>query len=313
MTGTPQPVIRGDWLAHALLRRLIEAPRRPAQAQLPDQAAQPVAAIDAAASQAQPMPPSVAALARLYERDVSSDIAAAELGLDSREFAARLITLPREYDTAARRVIQGLLPRDELIGLQAAVSEAWEAASMTAPAANGSFTGGAPPLRLSLWTEKDIYPPGALVAVSARTSSDCYLTLISVNPAGKATVVFPNDLEQVNLLKAGAEITVPGANAGYQFRVGERGPETIVGICTVTRKIAAGIRLDYERQRFKSLGNWRAFLNGSLADIDAVQRTIVQALSPRRRRQVQRMRVEEKLEALRPEHHARTAIKLEVR
>src|SRR5262249_1929718 len=149
--------------------------------------------------------------------------------------------------------MRGPLPRDEVVALQAAAMDVWEA---TAEAASN---GTAAPLRLALWTDKPAYVPGEPVTVTAPASSDCYLTLISVDPDGKATVLFPNELEQSNLLKAGAEVSVPGANAGYQFRFGQQGRETVVGLCTVTRKIGPGIKPDYERQRFSSLGSWRAF------------------------------------------------------
>jgi hypothetical protein len=162
-----------------------------------------------------------------------------------------------------------------------------------------------PRLDLFIRSDKDAYASGELVTFFVRANAECHLTLISVDTRGIATVLFPNEIDQNNLLLAGQELRVPGERATYQFRAQEKGRETLVGICTVGAKIAEGIRQDYERQRFTTLGNWRLFLKRVLAG---------ESPEPRRggRRKVRRKTEARPAERLRPEHHARTAITYEV-
>ena len=161
-------------------------------------------------------------------------------------------------------------------------------------------------LNLKLRADREAYAPGDVVTFYARANTDCYLTLIGVDNAGMATVLFPNEFEQNNVLDGGQERRVPGERAPYQFRAKEKGRETLVGVCTVAVKIADGIRQDYERQWFTTLGDWRTFLNRALAGRSAEPRG-----GGRRK---SRARAAAKAAApLRPEHHARTAITYEVR
>jgi hypothetical protein len=161
-------------------------------------------------------------------------------------------------------------------------------------------------LNLKLRADKEAYVSGEVITFYARASADCYLTLIGVDNAGMATVLFPNEFEQKNLLSAGQELRVPGERAPYRFRANEKGRETLVGVCTVGVKIADGIRQDYERQWFTTLGDWRTFLRRALAGRPA------EARGGRRRKG--RGAAEAKPAApLPPEHHARTAIPYEVR
>jgi hypothetical protein len=160
-------------------------------------------------------------------------------------------------------------------------------------------------LELTLRADKEAYASGDVVTFYARANADCHLTLIGVDNAGMATVLFPNEFEQNNLLAAGQELRVPGERAPYRFRAKEEGRETLVGVCTVGVKIADGIRQDYERQWFTTLGDWRAFLKRALEGRSA---------EPRSGRRTSRTRAQAKAAAaLRPEHHARTAITYEVR
>jgi hypothetical protein len=135
---------------------------------------------------------------------------------------------------------------------------------------------------------------------------------VSIDDAGRATVLLPNDLERDNLLRGGSERRVPGENAAYRLRAGKGDRETIAGICTAPHQIAEGIRPDYERQRFTSLGSWRAFLANVLAGRSVSQ----QGESPpplRRSRRARRAKAEEKPPPPLPQQHARTAITFEVR
>ena len=207
----------------------------------------------------------VTALARRYERDVDLDRLAAEAGLEPEQLKARLASLSGDARVLGARLLQGLLPRAAAERLLAALAD--KAGNL--PPAAGSDAAGTKPrvpatvagLGVSLWTDRPAYRVGDLISFNVQVSEDCYLTLVNVDASGKATVLFPNDFEQENLVPAGATVRIPGDSSPYQLRLKEKGQETAVAMCLAGQKLPAGIELDYERQRFPSLGLWRNFLS----------------------------------------------------
>jgi hypothetical protein len=221
----------------------------------------------------------VSALARQYDMDVGVERAAAEFGLDMATFVERL----KSYDGAeeiqilAMRLRQGPIARSEAERLYAALrssrlvtataSAASAARAAVSPVArtDGGVDGGAA-LKISFWSEQTGYRTGELLALYAVPSGDCHLTVIGIDPNGKATVLFPNDLQQDNLVRGGRIHRVPSADAGYQLRLKEKGLETLIAICDSRQKAPDGVEHDFERQRFTVLGNWRNFLRTSLEE-----------------------------------------------
>jgi mono/diheme cytochrome c family protein len=289
---TPSPVLRGDWLAHVILTtpEFLGAS--------PDMSATGTERNQRAAS--------LMALARHWERDVSIDQAAVELGLSRKRLASGLAALGSSAEPAVRRLEQGALPRGEFIALVQLLRGGPEAP-------DGSAAGStAPALALSLWTDKDAYEHGETVEIHARASADCHLTLIGVEDNGMATVLFPNDLERDNLLPGRTDRRVPGESAPYRLRASGPKHETIVGLCTMPHPLPEGIKPDYDRQRFTSLGDWPTFL----ADVFTGKALLREAEQPPRRRRLRwarRASPAPKPEPLRPEQHARTAIRFDVR
>ena len=288
LTGSAAPSVRGDWLAHAVLRR---AP--PATWQL--------VAGDVTR---------FAGFARAWERDLDLDAVSGDLGMGRTDLSALLGGAQYALDPRARQLLQGPLPRVEFVKLKAQIAGASDM-----PA--GQTGDGTPtqPLSLALWSDNTIYDRGALLTLRAHATADCHLTLIGIDGSGRATVLFPNEIEPNNLLRAGAVLSAPGATAAYQFRLNDPGTETVVGICTIGAKIADNIHQDFERQRFTLLGDWRTFVaqawKPQAAPAPRVER-------PRRRgrgRAVRRSRpvIPAKIERLTPENHARTAITFDVR
>jgi hypothetical protein len=115
-------------------------------------------------------------------------------------------------------------------------------------------------LEIALWTEAPTYRAGDTAVFNIATSRDCHLTLVNVDRSGRAIVLFPNELEPDNLIKAGRVTKVPSFDSPYRFRFRERGRELAVAICSLNRKAPAGIVHDYDRQRFTTLGDWQLFL-----------------------------------------------------
>jgi hypothetical protein len=238
-TGSARAVVRADWLAHAYLRR---AP----QGQFP------FAATGPELNEGREL----AALARSYERPVDLERAAAELLLSPTELAAQLEAVTGELQPPGMRLRLGLLPRSQLERLLAGL----RSGGVPDRADKQDQASDPPGLELSLWTDKARYKPDEIAVFHAEASADCHLTLINVDPAGKATVLFPNELEPDNLLRAGTSVSVPGPAANYRFRFREVGEETIVGICSASPQPPHGIAHDFTLQRFTILGDWRAFL-----------------------------------------------------
>ncbi len=201
----------------------------------------------------------VSALAREYTRDVGLFRLAAEAGMAVPEIRKRLALLPPELIYSGRRILAASAPRAEadriLIRLAPDVG-ATNAAVVVAPAPEPRDD-----LELLLWSKSEIYDAGQLATFHARSNQNCYLTLISLDRGGQATVLFPNEFEQNNLLVANKDMMLPADGAAYQFRLREKGTETLVGICQTVNKAPEGIQHDFERQRFTMLGDWRAHLN----------------------------------------------------
>jgi hypothetical protein len=138
-----------------------------------------------------------------------------------------------------------------------------------------------------LWPDKPSYRPRDLVTFNVAVGAACHLTLIDVDHDGKATVLFPNELEQDNLIAPSVTVRIPGNDAGYQFRFDRSGEEQIVAICQRTSRRPAGIAYDYERQRFAILGDWRTFLR-TIPDREKQIRAREEAEAARRKRRGRR-------------------------
>ena len=219
----------------------------------------------------------VTALAKEHTRPVSLVRAAAELGASPDELRAGVEDMTGEARILAQRLNQGALPRAEAMRLYAFVRP--PKGVPTAP-----FAVGPTAPDLALVADKPAYKVGDLATFIVRSSSDCFLTLISVNTTGKATVVFPNDFEQDNFLAAGKVLTLPGDKSPYQLRFAQTGLERIVAICMAQSRMAEAIQQNYEHQRFTALGDWRNFVRGILEAEESDAPRPAEKADPRRGR-----------------------------
>ncbi|WP_171946432.1 DUF4384 domain-containing protein [Hyphomicrobium sp. CS1GBMeth3] len=194
-------------------------------------------------------------LARNWTRDVTLRRAAAERGVTQEALRTTLAAVGGEFLLPARRLMHGAIIRS-----------AWD---RLAPALDGEAPPGSSErggdvsdaeIDVVLWTDKPAYRPRDLVTIHASVSKACHLTLIDVDREGKAVVLFPNELEPDNLVAPSVTVSVPGREAGYQFRFDRSGEEQIVAVCQRKSRRPAGIAYDYERERFAILGDWRTFL-----------------------------------------------------
>lgn len=194
-------------------------------------------------------------LARAWTRDVDLRRAAAERAVLPDALAQMLMGVGGEFLVPARRLIRGTLTRTAWDSL----SRALDGEAPPGSAELGSAVADTE-IDVALWTNKTAYRPRDLVRIHAAVSKPCYLTLIDVDDDGKAIVLFPNELEPDNLVLPSGLLIVPGRSAGYQLRFDKSGTERIVAICQRKSRRPAGIAYDFERQRFATLGDWRAFL-----------------------------------------------------
>lgn len=203
----------------------------------------------------------ITALIKRYRRPVGIEAAVTETGLLRDAFVLQLADAIGDAAPLARRLQQGVLPRSDLNRLYALLKGS---DAPRATASGGFLRDVETEIGLSMWMTPPRPIAGDLVTITAQADADCYLTVISVDAKAKATVLYPNDFEPDNLVRAGKPVSVPAADAPYQLRFKAYGPETVLARCSTSSKAPMGIEHDFERQRFTALGNWDVFIQDTL-------------------------------------------------
>jgi hypothetical protein len=94
---------------------------------------------------------------------------------------------------------------------------------------NASFT-----INLSVDRKNKTFKVGDTMTVSFTTTKDCHLTLFNVDTTGKVQIIFPNQFQQDNFVKAGATYRIPQEGATFVFKAqGPAGSELIKAVATV--------------------------------------------------------------------------------
>jgi len=223
-------------------------------------------------------------LAARYARDLDLAAAAAELLIPAARLQASLAELSRSTTptaTLATRLMLGRLTREEFERLRPALPDhssghqeaaGSRAAPISPSSASSSVPSGAtasalpPPApgTLLLWPDRTSYNRDDRIVLSVSAGRPCYLTLVNIDQAGHATVLFPNEFSRDNLLKAHEVKRLPAPDALYYFRLQQPGTERFVAICEDGEPVPAGIRPDFTRMNFTELGDWEAFLDASV-------------------------------------------------
>jgi preprotein translocase subunit SecG len=95
------------------------------------------------------------------------------------------------------------------------------------PSPDSAFT-------IDLKADHDSYDIGDWVFFSFKSTKDCYLTLLHVAPSGRVTIIFPNQHQKDNKVKAGQVYRVPSENARFKFEAtGPPGVYAIKAIATL--------------------------------------------------------------------------------
>jgi hypothetical protein len=218
----------------------------------------------------------VNSLSKRYEEDLSLRRAAAEFGYPPEKLKENLVQAGDEGLQLYRRLEQGDVPRDSFEGefhrlVEHSTDEQLiDVTGLDASAAGQKPLHYSPPpalatgrLQLALYSDKSRYSADDHVALTVQSTKDCFLTLIDINQKGSATVLFPNDFQKDNLIRAGAPTAFPGADAGFAFQVApsDKGPERVLAVCDSKQQNPLSIVHDYASNKFTEIPN---FVNRTL-------------------------------------------------
>ena len=216
-------------------------------------------------------------LAHRYERDLDLKSAAAELLLPASDISMRLSQLSRSpgpLSGLATRLALGRLSRAEFellrtaltgdIGTTGALAGLTPSTAPSTVDARSLQTQVPAPSTLQMWPDRISYSRDERITLHVRTGRTCHLTLVNIDHAGHATVLFPNEFARDNLIRAGETMRLPAADALYYFRLQQPGSETFVAICEEGEPVPAGMRPNFTHLNFTALGDWEDFLDASI-------------------------------------------------
>jgi hypothetical protein len=192
----------------------------------------------------------VYALSSQYERPLTLQVAAAELGMATDEFG-KMATARAEGQNKflVNSLTQGKVARDSFekaflsLAKEIAEDEAIVTEAPPIPVAKYEPPAG---INLSLTADKASYRKGENATFTVVASQDCYLTFLNVDQKGTATVIFPNKLQQSNRIKANASVKIPNEQSQFDFELQDRGTETLIAICTEKNVPVDGIVHDFK-------------------------------------------------------------------
>jgi hypothetical protein len=214
------------------------------------------------------------ALAKRYEDDLDLTLAAAELGLTKAQFKEGGADVAKKYRPLLRRLSQGSVPRD---AFELAFREiAPDMTDLKLVQMSGTRPIAQPVVRpvggsvdLSLTSDQDSYRVGDGPVFTIVTSRDCFLTLMDIDEKGEGTVLMPNRFQQENFIKAGVPIQFPGAGAPFQFRMKDKGRETVTAVCATQAGGGDRIQHDFNKDQFTPVPNYTTAVARSIAVVPA--------------------------------------------
>ena len=99
-----------------------------------------------------------------------------------------------------------------------------------------TILGDSDALEVVAWVDRpdSTYTRGEHVRMFVETNRDAYVTILNVDPAGQTTVLFPNEYQSANLLRANSGVEVPDPSSGSKVIVtGTVGTELIKVIASI--------------------------------------------------------------------------------
>jgi len=201
------------------------------------------------------------ALSDRYEADVDINLAAAEFGMTKDEFANAAGDADREFKTLIRRLEQSTVPRDQFESVYVKLARNITDDEPVRVAASGKTVikpakTAAIAAELALTSDQDVYNRGDRPVFTVVSKQDCFLTLTNVDDKGEGTVLFPNRFQQANRIRANVPVQLPGSDAPFQYRVKDKGVETVIAVCTPAKANVDGIKHDFGREAFTSVDDY---------------------------------------------------------
>jgi len=207
------------------------------------------------------------ALSDKYEQNVDVRLAAAEFGLKPKSFLDAMSQAGGKVFALKRRLEQGLVPRDQFEGFYAELvpqvidEEMISTAKIHVKGAKVAKVNTAShkvshKFDLALFSDRSNYHVRDLPVFTVKSNVNCHLSLINVDHTGHATVIFPNKYQRKNFLRAGQTLQFPGPKAPFQFRLRDKGVETVIAVCNATGKNVDGIKHKFRKKAFTDLGDY---------------------------------------------------------
>jgi hypothetical protein len=211
-----------------------------------------------------------------YEGDLSLRRAAAEYGYAPDEFKKQFIEAGPEAIALMRRLEQGIVPRDQFEALftkfvEGATEESVVdvanlagaekvADTVTPPAPGGTFD-------LVLTANQTDYRQNDAAVFTVVASRDCSLFVVNVGKDGVGTVIFPNQYQSDNAVKAGQKVVLGGDGGPFKFKLPDIGQEKVVALCTVngSTREAFGFKVDPAKQGFAAIPDFEKVVSRQIA------------------------------------------------
>lgn len=209
------------------------------------------------------------ALAKRYEDDLDLTLAASELGLKKAEFNEGVADVDQKYRPLVRRLAQGAVPRDQFEGSFRGIAPDLTDLKIVAIRNARPSQPVAQPIRnsddLSLTSDRDSYRLGDMPVFTVVAPRDCFLTLTDIDERGEGTVLLPNTFQRDNFIKAGVPVQFPGPGAPFQFRMKDKGIETVTAVCATQAGGGDRIQHDFNKNQFTPVPNYTRTLARSIA------------------------------------------------
>jgi mono/diheme cytochrome c family protein len=222
----------------------------------------------------------VSSLFLRFERDLTIEQAAAEIGMDQETFKARLDMGSAQTFALKQRLSFNLVPRDQFVELFADLvneiteNKAFDLRERLAPGAIAiNDPNSSKRFDLALFPNEEEFRVGGAVTLTVKPDLDCFLTLINVDQQGRTTVLFPNKFNQDNKVLANQELKVPGDKiGGFQLIFRDPGKETVIAKCNASGNRFPGIEHNFDQSAFTTFGDYDEYVTRAL---DPKKRQIV--------------------------------------
>jgi hypothetical protein len=222
----------------------------------------------------------VSSLFLRFERDLTLQQAAAEIGFDVETFKARLDMGSAETFALKQRLSFNLVPRDQFVELFADLvneitdHKAFDLRDRLGPAAIAiSNPESSKRFDLALFPNEEEFRVGAELTLTVKPELDCFLTLINVDQGGRTTVLFPNKFNQDNKVLANQALSVPGDKVGgFKLIFRDPGKETVIAKCNASGNRFPGIEHNFDASAFTTFGAYDEYVTRAL---DPKKRQIV--------------------------------------